>query len=171
MSKFKLLVSVAVASCLIATSAVAEEKKKAGTGPNPFRDCGIGAALFPSTPVAAITSNVIWDVGTTALTSATASPETCNGNQVAAAKFIYETYANVIEETAYGKGEHLTAMLEIFGCASGSHKAIISSVRSGIAESVNSPAYAEQTTVQKAADYYDAVSSTIQNGFSQSCSA
>src|SRR5688572_5993856 len=44
--------------------------KAPGAGPNPFSDCGIGAALFPKTGWAAVTSNVIWDIGTTALTSA-----------------------------------------------------------------------------------------------------
>ena len=35
---------------------------------NPYTDCGIGAALFPNTNWAAVTSNVIWDAGTTAVT-------------------------------------------------------------------------------------------------------
>ena len=51
---------------------------------NPYVDCGIGAALFPNTDWAAVTSNVIWDAGTTALISATASEDTCSGGDVSA---------------------------------------------------------------------------------------
>jgi hypothetical protein len=36
-----------------------------GSGPNPYSDCGIGAALFKDTEWAAVTSNVTWDLGTT----------------------------------------------------------------------------------------------------------
>ena len=75
----------------ISIAPVSMANDQAGSGPNPFTDCGIGAALFPDTHWAAVTSNVIWDVGTTALTSATASPETCSGAKVEAAMFINET--------------------------------------------------------------------------------
>ena len=67
-----------------------------GSGPNPFSDCGIGAALFPETKWAAVTSNVIWDVGTTAVASATMSPQTCSGKQAKTAAFIYHTYDSLI---------------------------------------------------------------------------
>lgn len=128
-----------------------------GTGPNPYRDCGIGAALFPTVNWAAVTSNVIWDVGTTAVTSATASPETCQGNGVKTAQFILDTYENVLEETARGSGEHLTAMLNIMGCSVAAHDSIIGSVRGDIVGSVGTVSYAAQTKLEKASQYYDAV--------------
>ena len=48
---------------------------------NPYTDCGIGAALFPNTNWAAVTSNATWDAGTTAVISATASEDTCSGGE------------------------------------------------------------------------------------------
>ncbi|MCC5879985.1 MAG: DUF3015 domain-containing protein, partial [Idiomarina sp.] len=40
---------------------------------NPWQHCGIGAMIFDDNTTAAAVSNVIWDSGTTAFTSATAS--------------------------------------------------------------------------------------------------
>ncbi|MBI3771765.1 MAG: hypothetical protein HY272_03590 [Gammaproteobacteria bacterium] len=41
---------------------------------NPWLDCGIGAMIFTETKWAAVTSNVIWDLGTTAVTSGASTP-------------------------------------------------------------------------------------------------
>jgi hypothetical protein len=153
-------------ACFASVSLAAKE---VGSGPNPFSDCGIGAALFPEVPIAAVTSNIIWDAGTTALTSATASPETCQGQQLQAAIFINETYANVIEETASGQGEHLSAILQIFGCSTDSHASIIESVRSDMGEKVSAESYNSMDQLQKSADFYDVMNSTIQADHSDSC--
>lgn len=165
-------IATACLTTVIATSAslASAETGKAGSGPNPFSDCGIGAALFPSTTWAAVISNVIWDIGTTAVTSATASPETCNGKTVQAAQFIIDNYDNLAEETAKGSGEHLTAMLNVLECRADTHGAIISSVRADMADSVAQPAYNEQNLVDKASAYYNSVNSAVVKSAS-SCSA
>lgn len=140
------------------------ENGNAGSGPNPYRDCGIGAALFPETHWAAVTSNVIWDVGTTAVISATASPETCQGAQAQTAQFIFDTYDSIVQQTAAGSGEHLTAMLNILGCSQQSHAAIISDVRQGVASQVSASDYADKALIEKASDYYDVL---IEESFSR----
>ncbi len=140
-------------------------------GPNPFKDCGIGAALFSETHWAAVISNVIWDLGTTAVTSATASPETCSGSDVKTAQFILDNYENLAEETAKGSGEHLTAMLTVLGCRSESHGAIVSSVRSEMADKVSSPSYSQETILNKASDLNDIVNTNVTVSFKGSCSA
>tara|TARA_B110000238_G_scaffold191663_1_gene226106 strand:+ start:2682 stop:3185 length:504 start_codon:yes stop_codon:yes gene_type:complete len=140
-------------------------------GPNPYVDCGIGAALFPNTHWAAVSSNVIWDAGTTAVTSATASPDTCQGAEVVAAKFINETYPSVIEDTANGQGAHLSAILEIFGCSGDSHAGIIQDVRSAMSDKVGSDAYSSMDQLQKSADYYGVINSAIKTDYADSCAA
>ena len=55
-------------------------EKKQGSGPNPYVECGIGAAIFPEVHWAAATSNVTWDLGSTALTSAISSLRRFNLN-------------------------------------------------------------------------------------------
>lgn len=167
-----LIVTLAAMAGSLATAAGDEGTSKApGSGPNPFSDCGIGAALFSETKWAAVTSNVIWDIGTTGVTSATASPETCNGKRVETAQFIIDNYDNLVEETARGEGQHLTAMLEVRGCDMAAHTAIISAVRSEMAAVVSQPGYADHNLIDKASDLYNSVAITIDQRFPSSCSA
>ena len=130
---------------------------KTGTGPNPFRDCGIGAAIFADTGWAAATSNIIWDLGTTAVTSATWSPETCSRTHAKTAKFIIDNYDNLIEDVAKGEGEHLVAVLDIEGCSSNVQPGVIATIRSNISNKVTATAYSQTEPVDRAFDYYKAV--------------
>ena len=142
-----------------------------GSGPNPFTDCGIGAALFPDTHWAAVTSNVIWDIGTTAVISATASPETCEGASAQAARFINDAYDSVVEDTARGEGDHLSALLQIYGCSNDAQSDIVSSVRSEVGDIVSAADYAEKSRTAKAEDYFKVIDGRIQSDFAASCSA
>ncbi|MFT6915484.1 MAG: hypothetical protein ACJAWL_001791 [Motiliproteus sp.] len=156
--KFKAISQVLlVATVLAGTSALAEENNAPGTGPNPFTDCGIGAALFKDTHWAAVTSNVIWDVGTTAVTSATASPETCQAQKVETAQFILDTYENLAEETAAGQGQHLMAALNKFGCETVDHADITNELRQKMAIEVSKEAYSGNSSIEKASSYYQAL--------------
>lgn len=159
------LKTAALAVAVLATihlPAQAEGNSKApGSGPNPFSDCGIGAALFSDTKWAAVTSNVIWDIGTTAVTSATASPETCNGKTVAAASFINDTYEKLAEETARGEGENLATLLNIFECAAPQHGRVIAAARNEMADELARPGYATQDRTEKAVRFYQAVEAAV----------
>lgn len=159
-----------VSTLSLGATSLSLAKEAVGSGPNPFVDCGIGAALFPDTHWAAVSSNVIWDLGTTALTSATSSPETCSKQQVKAALFIRDVYPSIIEQTANGEGEHVTAMLEIFGCSVQSHSQIIESARKEIGAQVTTDGYLEKDRLDKSADYYNTITKTINHHYSNSCS-
>ncbi len=161
-----------LASILLASQAVlvSAEDKAAGTGPSPYVDCGIGAALFKDTAWAAVTSNIIWDAGTTAVISATASPETCNAKAVEVTKFINHSYDNLIEETAQGSGNYLNAMLDIYSCDENSRSKITADVRVQVAKKVSDAGYLSENRKQKVTSYYNIVSSTVSNKYSQSCS-
>jgi hypothetical protein len=163
----KKLAVLSLLACAAASTSVLAQSQAAGSGPNPYVDCGIGAALFPQTHWAAVTSNVIWDIGTTAVTSATASPQTCNGKRVAAALFIRDTYAALAEETARGEGEHLTTALNLFECNGDRHAAAAQSARSAMAARVGSDSYAAQDSIEKAADLFSVMEASV----AQSCSA
>lgn len=165
-----LAITLATVCSVGATNAIAEEKQ-AGSGPNPFTDCGIGAALFPNTHWAAVTSNVIWDVGTTAVISATASPETCQGVATQAASFINETYDNVLEDTARGDGEYIVALLQIYGCAADAQDEILDSIRDDIGAVIARDDYATMPTVKRAESYFKVIDTEIRNDFATSCSA
>lgn len=145
----------------IFSGAVVAGDKAVGSGPNPFSDCGIGAALFKDNKTLAVTSNIIWDVGTTALTSATASPETCNGKTVTAAKFIIESFDNLSEETARGEGEHLTALLNIMEVNAARHNDVISAIRSEMANNIASAEFVNADKQAKSVEFYNALVAAI----------
>src|SRR5712692_9096400 len=128
---------------------------------NPWEDCGIGAMLFNETTWAAVISNVIWDLGTTAVTSNISSQETCSGKHAKVAQFIGVTYANLEEETIKGDGQHVHAMLNIMGCDASAHANIISAVRADFGNSVRNADYAEKTALVKAEDYYNLVQAKV----------
>lgn len=156
MNKITLLVS---SLTLVASAA----SFNASAGPNPFSDCGIGAALFQETKWAAVTSNVIWDIGITAVVSATASPETCNGQKVAAAKFIIDNYDNLAENIAEGQGEHLVAMYQVFGLKTEAQQKATVLIRQKMAANVTSNEYKKLTLVEKASSLYNVVTESTAN--------
>ena len=146
---------------LALASTTASASGAAGSGPSPYTDRGIGGALFPDTSWAAVTSNVTWDVGSTAITSATASPETCNAKKVAVAEFINHSYANLINETAKGEGEYVTTMLNIYGCDADARQGIVNTMRSQTGAAVNSDDYSSQDHMQKITTFYHIVDNAV----------
>jgi hypothetical protein len=131
--KIKHLVSSGILAATIVASPLTHSAE-AGTGPNPFSDCGIGAALFKN-DVAATISNVIWDIGTTAVTSATASPETCNGKEADAAAFIMESYDNLLEDSAHGEGQHFAALMDILSVEQAQQDTVMNNLRKDLSGS------------------------------------
>ncbi|MEM9810628.1 MAG: DUF3015 family protein [Pseudomonadota bacterium] len=115
----KLLLSLASASvAFAAASSFAQSGTVMRDAPNPWLDCGIGAMIFPddNLEVGAGISNVIWDLGTTAVTSAQSSPDTCNGtSNVKMAVFIERTYPTLETEIAKGYGDNLDALAAMVG--------------------------------------------------------
>lgn len=162
--KIKSIATVAAAAVICLSSSLAvSETKEPGSGPNPFVDCGIGAALFPTVHWAAVTSNAIWDVGTTAVTSATASPETCQGSkEVEAAQFILDTYDSLVEESSQGQGEHLMAVMSIMSCNVAAQGAVVSDIRQGMADHLMASGYDKQSKIEKAAALYSVVDAATQ---------
>ncbi|WP_213997686.1 DUF3015 family protein [Arsukibacterium sp.] len=153
--------AIAALTVSMTLSASAYADKAPGSGPNPFSDCGIGAALFPEHKVLAVTSNVIWDIGTTAVTSATASPETCSGKNVDAAAFILNSYDSLIEETARGEGEHLLALMNILEVTPEQHNKVIGSLRTEMSQHIADELYLSADKREKSQLYYSTVISAV----------
>ncbi len=127
---------------------------------NPWQHCGIGAMVFPENGAAAAISNILWDLGTTAVSSNISSQESCEGSpKVAAAKFITETYASLEDETAKGQGQHLSAMLDILGCSDSVRTDVISDVQASFADMLSDNSYELKNQQQKAESYYNVVQS------------
>jgi len=133
---------------------------------NPFTDCGIGAALFPNTHWAAVTSNVIWDAGTTAVISATASEDTCSGSSVEVAQLIHDKYDLLETDIMLGAGYNLAALSRLLQCED---SIMPSSVATDLAKILATEDYANSTRIEKSSKLFDTVVSNQQ--VAMSCSA
>jgi len=140
---------------------------------NLWKECGIGHWVMGPTwhGLPAITTNLVWDLGTTATTSHISTPEICAGPFWAAARFINNTYPLIEEDTAQGSGEHLIAMLDILECDSSAQPAIINDIRSGFAQSVTQPNYLKMSQSEKAEAYYNMVADNVNTKYSAQCDA
>jgi hypothetical protein len=136
---------------------------------NPWRDCGIGGAIFDETPVGAVISNIIWDLGTTAVTSQASSPDTCEGKTYKTALFIQQSYANLEEETVKGSGKHLDAMLTMLGCENAAHPEIVNAIRADFSEMVSRDGYSAESVPSKAEAYYNNVYQKVNGTYAQQC--
>lgn len=166
-SKTRALVGSLVFAAMAASGSMAfAEDKTPGSGPNPYTDCGIGAALFKETQWAAVTSNITWDLGTTALISGTMSPQTCSGKQVKVALFIRDTQPQLAEEVASGSGEHLTAVLNLAECGTSRHTQAVAALRATMAKEVSTTGYQQQDGITKSTVLYRAVESAVNNSCS-----
>ncbi len=144
----KLKTVVALTTALLTTNVMAAEQL------NPWKDCGIGAAIFKHNDYAAIVSNVIWDLGTTAVTSQKFAPEYCEGASAKTAMFIQDNFDKVLEETSQGSGEHLNAMLSMLEVEAGQQAASIEKIRAEVGTQV-----ASNTATPES--FYNAVISNI----------
>ncbi len=105
--------------------------------------CGIGAMIFQETAVAAAISNIIWDLGTTAVTSNVSSPESCAGKRVQSAMYINTTYAKLETETAMRLGRLLTGLANVMGCKAEAREPLFARVRLDMASTMAKPGYAD----------------------------
>ena len=163
----RLAKKIAISAALITLALPAFSQ--AASNKNPWTQCGIGAMIFSSTPWAAAISNIIWDFGTTASSSTSSSEQYCSGKVATTAKFIYETYANVEEETSTGSGKHLSTMLNLLGCEQDSHDSIISAVREDFKATVASANYSGADKLSKAKSYHDLVIKKVSSSFASKC--
>ena len=144
------LCAIALSTLLTGTASAEEGKSNI----NPWTHCGIGAMIFNDNGTAAAISNVIWDLGTTAVSSQVSSEGSCEGKEVKTAQFIQDNYDQVIEETSQGSGLHLTAMLNMLDVDASQHPQVINAIRSEMAEQV----VAKQSNPEA---YYDVVMANL----------
>ena len=148
----KKLATLALAAALIAPSVSAADNNI-----NAWKQCGIGAMIFDQNGVAAAISNIIWDLGTTAVTSKLSSAENCNSGSAKTAMFIKQSYKNIIEETAQGEGEYITAMLDLLEVSEENRVTTIAAVRNDMARLVSEDSYASKAQSEKAELYYNSL--------------
>lgn len=132
------IVSIALAVAALSSNAFAQDNVE---GVNPWKHCGIGAAIFDDNGTAAALSNVIWDLGTTAISSKVSSEDSCNGKRTKVAMFIQDNFNAVLEQTAMGEGEHVNAMLEILEVNEESKADVVAAIRTSVDAQTQPEAY------------------------------
>ena len=115
-----------------------------------YKECGLGAMIFDDTPVAAAVSNIIWDLGTTAVSSNISSKESCEGSKAKVAAFISKSYDDLELEIASGEGKYVDTLATMT-------TKDISDIRKEFAELVASNEYAELDKVKKVEKLYNIV--------------
>jgi len=84
-----------------------------------YTECGLGGIFGnvienkDASKVVAIVTNVTWDLGTTASTSAYSSEDTCSNKKVHVANFINQSYERLEKDLAQGDGEYLNSLAEL----------------------------------------------------------
>lgn len=134
---------------------------------NPWQHCGLGAMIFPDNGIAAGFSNIIWDLGSTAVTSASASPQSCNSNLVETAQFVNENYDQVATDLAIGEGQHVATMLTMMGCSGDSRQSALQELRTEFSQTMQSQDFTARRTTEKAQALYftaDAAAASCQAG-------
>lgn len=107
-----------------------------------YTDCGIGGVIFSETSWAAVSSNIIWDFGTTAAISDASSAENCKGGKAQTAAYVFHSYAQLEQDLARGQGEHLDTLMASAGCSAAAQPQVMGALRTGLAARVASPGYA-----------------------------
>lgn len=157
----KKILAVAALSALLPFSANAGGMKPE----NPWTDCGIGALVFPKEKheVAAAISNIIWDLGTTAVTSAVSTPHTCNAQKLKTATLIGETLPELEKDLASGNGEYVVALGDAVGCDAAVRGDIVAKTRESYAERVSGAEYSKQSRAERAEALYDSVKKAVES--------
>lgn len=131
-----------------------------------YTNCGLGAMFFDENETLAAITNVTWDSGTTAISSGL-SEAGCNGSKFKSAMLIIKKYAAIEVETASGSGEHLAALMDIYGCDIESQKVVLTDTREGFAKLVAAPTYSGSSQFEKAKAYHMMLDENI----TRSCAA
>mgnify|MGYP001586532049 CR=1 FL=1 len=129
-----------------------------------YKECGLGGMIAPRDPIIAVITNVIWDFGTTAVSSNVISPDTCSGVQQKAAAFIHDTYASLETDMASGYGAHLDTLMTLVGYESDAKQYLVKALRADFAKQVAAPGYTAKNRFERAEALYDLLYKQIERG-------
>ena len=130
-----------------------------------YTDCGLGGLIGSAigskedtlANIAAVVTNITFDLGTTAISSNTTSPGTCARGKEKTAAFIYESYESLETDLASGDGVYLDALVALAGNEEQTRERFVAAVRSGFAKLVAMPEYPEQDRFTRSEALYNLV--------------
>ncbi len=122
-----------------------------------YTECGLGALIAPKNTAVAAVTNVIWDLGTTAISSNISSPDTCAGGKEKMAAFIYDSYESLEKELASGSGSYLDTLMVLAGYDAKANPEMTAALRNDFAKMVADSNYTDQSRFEKAETLYNLV--------------
>ncbi|WP_299776036.1 DUF3015 family protein [uncultured Tateyamaria sp.] len=136
---------------------------------NPWQECGIGAIVFPDNGAASAISNIIWDLGTTAVSTALSSPDQCQGATVQVAAFVSQGYDHISRETVVGDGMYLQTLMDGINCDPAIQPALLADVRDDFAAQLQDPDFSAKDDSGKAEAYFLGLRDVVQTNYADSC--
>jgi hypothetical protein len=122
-----------------------------------YKECGLGAMIFTDMPVGAVVSNIIWDLGTSAILSNMSSKDMCKGGSAKVAAFINQSYDHLEKDLASGEGKYLKTLADLAVTDGSSKEEFVSTLRKDFSDIVASNDYSTLTGFQKAEKLYNAI--------------
>ncbi|MFM2120803.1 MAG: hypothetical protein RL722_2271 [Pseudomonadota bacterium] len=129
-----------------------------------YVQCGIGGLLFKETNWAAVTSNIIWDLGTTAILSDLSSAENCQGGKAKTAALIFQSYAQLEQDLARGEGQYLDALMATAGCSAAAQPQVKAGLRQDLAARVAAGDYTSASRLQQSQAMLESLGQQAQGG-------
>lgn len=160
-----------VAAALLSVGVLGSASVQAREFGEIYTECGLGALIFPKHEVLAAITNVTWDLGTTAISSNVSSPDTCSGGKGKKVAFIHDSVYELQADIARGKGQHLSALMDISGCAADSRPAITEALRSDLASDLAAREGQSASRMDQAKSLFDSVTRQTDGVFAKSCTA
>ena len=140
-----------------------------------YTDCGLGALIGSSVSdqgtgdILAIITNITWDLGTTASSSNSMSPDTCARNKGRAAMFIFERYDSVAANLAKGSGTHIATLLQVSGCDAAIWDSATSDLRKELSTLTSQGDYSTLSRYDRADRFFDAYINTLETNYPGKC--
>ena len=157
MKKTKVIALIGASLTVLSLTGTAQAERSFG---DIYKQCGIGAMIFDKKGTFAAISNIVWDLGTTAISSNASSKENCNNNKVAAAAFIHHTYASLEQDIAKGEGKHVSALMDIMGCSAASRSTVVNAIRTDFSSKATVKGFSDLPQVNKSETIYNIIDSS-----------
>ncbi len=128
-----------------------------------YVECGLGSIIAPHNKYVAVSTNVTWDLGSTAISTNISCPENCKGGKAKIAAFIYDSQDILLNELASGSGDYLDALVELSGIDQSEKATFINRLRDNVKAELITDDLTSKTQYQKSEQFYNIVISTLDN--------
>lgn len=138
--------------------------------PDPtFSACRIGAPVFKFTELNSALSRIYWDFMSIDGTQVVPGSILCNAADIAALRFVHETYNTLEAELAKGFGRYSADLLNILSCEPAAQRDILAAVRADYMPVMMAEDYPILPSAQKSAQLFSVVLRQVSEPFSAQC--